>query len=117
MEVNAQAVSHQAAKFLPDAVRKTEFFAKQEATNDSEPVYKPVFKTESVQQAVDAINSALNVMEKDVNLKIHPETNRVIVQIIDAETNQVIKEIPPEKILNLVLKLEELLGFVIDEKR
>lgn len=118
MEVNAQVVSHQAGKFLPDAVRKTEFFANQETVPiEKEPAYKPIFKAESVQQTVDAVNAALNTLKKDINVKVHAATNRIIVQIVDAKTQRVIREIPPEKILDLVLKLEELLGFVIDEKR
>ena len=40
-----------------------------------------------------------------------------MVKVIDAETNEVIREIPPEKILDLVATIWEMMGLIIDEKR
>ncbi|MDP3051106.1 MAG: flagellar protein FlaG, partial [Eubacteriales bacterium] len=41
----------------------------------------------------------------------------IIVRIIDAETEEVVKEIPPEEILDLIAKLWEMAGIVVDERR
>lgn len=47
---------------------------------------------------------------------IHEATQRVTIKIIDKETQEVIKEIPPEKNLDLLAKRMELAGVLMDEK-
>ena len=47
----------------------------------------------------------------------HEGTNRVTIKIKDKETNEVIKELPPEKTLEMIEKAWELAGLLVDEKR
>lgn len=44
-------------------------------------------------------------------------TNRVTIKIKDKETDEVIKEIPSEKALEMLAKAWELAGLLVDEKR
>ncbi|HHV80858.1 MAG TPA: flagellar protein FlaG [bacterium] len=48
--------------------------------------------------------------------KLHKPTNEVIVQIVDSQTGEVLKEFPPEKILNMVSEFLKMSGFIIDKK-
>ena len=48
---------------------------------------------------------------------IHEATNRVTIKIIDKDTKKVIKELPPEKTLDMIAKVWELAGILVDEKR
>lgn len=48
---------------------------------------------------------------------IHEETNRVTIKIVNKDTKEVLKEIPPEKTLDMLAKAWELAGLMIDEKR
>lgn len=48
---------------------------------------------------------------------IHDATNRVTIKIVDKETKEVLKEIPPEKSLDMIAKAWELAGILVDEKR
>lgn len=47
---------------------------------------------------------------------IHEKTNRITIKLVDRETHEVIKEIPPEKTLDLVAKRMELAGVLVDAK-
>lgn len=47
---------------------------------------------------------------------IHDKTNRIIIKLVDRETQEVIKEIPPERTLDLLAKRMELAGVLFDEK-
>nr|MDE7477119.1 flagellar protein FlaG [Lachnospiraceae bacterium] len=47
---------------------------------------------------------------------IHEKTNRVTIKLVDRETQEVIKEIPPEKTLDLLAKRMELAGVMVDAK-
>ena len=46
----------------------------------------------------------------------HEKTGHWIVQICDSETDEVIKEVPPEKMLDMVSKFRELAGLLVDKK-
>jgi flagellar protein FlaG len=47
----------------------------------------------------------------------HEKTNRVSIKVINADTDEVIREIPPEKSLDMLQKMWEMAGILVDEKR
>ena len=47
----------------------------------------------------------------------HEKTNRVSIKVIDKSTDEVVREIPPEKTLEMVEKMWELAGLFVDERR
>jgi flagellar protein FlaG len=40
-----------------------------------------------------------------------------MVKVVDSETGEVIREIPPEKLLDMFANMLELAGLIIDERR
>lgn len=52
----------------------------------------------------------------DAKFGIHEKTNRITIKLVDRETQEIIKEIPPEKTLDLLAKRMELAGVLLDEK-
>ena len=48
---------------------------------------------------------------------MHEGTNRIMVKIVDKTTKEVIKELQPEKTLDMIAKAWELAGLMVDEKR
>ncbi|MCU6708438.1 flagellar protein FlaG [Paenibacillus sp. J5C_2022] len=76
--------------------------------------------TISDEQLVKAIEQAIKAMQgKATNLEfsVHEKTKQIAVKVLDSESGEVIREIPPEKILDFVAKLWEMAGIIIDEKR
>lgn len=67
--------------------------------------------------AIDRVNRALAGSNRKFEISIHEKTKGVMVKVIDSETNQLIREIPPEKILDMVAKLWEMAGLIVDERR
>ncbi|HEX3029893.1 MAG TPA: flagellar protein FlaG, partial [Clostridia bacterium] len=47
----------------------------------------------------------------------HQKTKQIMVKVIDSDTGDVIREIPPEKTLDMVAKMWEMAGIVVDERR
>lgn len=70
---------------------------------------------EQIKQAVSKINKQSNGTEAIFG--IHDKTNRVTIKIVDKETKKVIKEYPPEKTLDMIAKVWELAGLMVDEKK
>ena len=48
---------------------------------------------------------------------IHEATNRVTIKIVDKKSKEVIKELPPEKTLDMIAKVWEIAGLLVDERR
>ena len=68
-----------------------------------------------LKKAVEEINKKAN--NSEAVFGIHEETNRVTIKIIDKESKEVIKEFPPEKTLDMIAKVWEMAGLMVDEKR
>ncbi|MBQ9936673.1 MAG: flagellar protein FlaG [Lachnospiraceae bacterium] len=71
--------------------------------------------TEQVKSAVDNINNQLR--RTSCSFKYHEETNRISITVRDKDTDEVIREIPPEKALDMIAKAWELAGLMVDERR
>lgn len=68
-----------------------------------------------IRKAVEKLNK--NLSNSEAIFGIHDATNRVTIKIVDKETKEVLKEIPPEKTLDMLAKAWELAGILVDEKR
>jgi flagellar protein FlaG len=71
---------------------------------------------EQIKKAVEKINSG-RMDSSEAVFGIHEETNRVTIKIVDKKTKEVIKELPPEKTLDMIAKVWELAGLFVNEKR
>ena len=74
------------------------------------------------QPSLDQLHKAIEEVNKkmansEAVYGFHDKTNRVTIKIIDKETKEVIKELPPEKTLDLIAKAWELAGLMVDERR
>ena len=70
---------------------------------------------EQIRKAVESINKKM--ANAEAVFGIHEGTNRVTIKIVDKETKKTIKELPPEKTLDMIAKVWEMAGILVDEKR
>lgn len=70
-----------------------------------------------IKKAVDEINKSASGSQSEAIFGIHDKTNRVTIKIVDKKTKEVIKEYPPEKTLDMIAKVWEMAGIMVDEKR
>jgi len=66
--------------------------------------------------AIESANEEIIVYGKRFEFSIHEETKHIVVKVIDVATEEVIREIPPEKILDLIASLWEISGLIVDER-
>lgn len=87
---------------------------------DLQPGKEQNFKDEAVQadveSAVESINGAMEHISRGLRFSIHEDTQRVMVKVVDVATQEVIKEIPPEDVLNTAARIREMIGLLIDEQ-
>ncbi|CAM3233941.1 flagellar protein FlaG [Paenibacillus taichungensis] len=65
---------------------------------------------------IDRAVKALQGPETTLDISIHEKTHDIMVKVLNKETGEVLREIPPEKTLDLVAKMMEIAGILIDEK-
>lgn len=70
---------------------------------------------EQIMKAVEQMNK--NMFNSEAVFGIHEGTNRVTIKIVDKDTKEVIKELPPEKTLDMIAKVWEMAGILVDERR
>ncbi|GIO92582.1 flagellar protein FlaG [Paenibacillus lactis] len=68
------------------------------------------------QELVNKANKTLDDLGTELKVTFHKETNQMMVKIVSSKTHEVIKEIPPEKLVDLVYNLCELAGLFTDRK-
>jgi flagellar protein FlaG len=67
-------------------------------------------------EEIEAINEKMRYTGKKLQFKIHKDPNQIIAQIVDVNTNEVIEEIPSEKMLDMISSLGKIYGQNIDKK-
>ncbi|MBO4845358.1 MAG: flagellar protein FlaG [Lachnospiraceae bacterium] len=72
-------------------------------------------ENDAIKKAVENINKMSS--NNEAIFGIHEGTNRVTIKIVDKDTKKVIKELPPEKTLDMIAKMWEMAGILVDEKR
>ena len=70
---------------------------------------------EQIKKAVEQMNKKL--ADSEAVFGIHEDTNRVTIKIVNKDTKEVIKELPPEKTLDMIAKVWEMAGILVDERR
>ncbi|WP_052835947.1 flagellar protein FlaG [Thermobacillus composti] len=71
------------------------------------------------EQLVRAIERAIREMsgpDTGLEVKIHEATGAVVMRVINRETGDLIREVPPERTLDIVYKMMEIAGLLFDEK-
>lgn len=71
---------------------------------------------EEVKKAVDKINKFFEEDHIKAEYSHHEKLNDLMIKIVNTETKEVILEIPPKKILDMVAKMCEMVGLIVDKK-
>ncbi|MFD0680788.1 MULTISPECIES: flagellar protein FlaG [unclassified Paenibacillus] len=74
----------------------------------------------SEEQLIKAIDRAIKAAEgsaTSLEFSIHAQTKQIMVKVLEKDTGRVIREIPPEKTMDMVANLWKMAGILVDEKR
>ena len=117
----SSVVSFETAK---PPVERTTKAAEPVSTVDKVPVTEMAQKVPVVNAGESGNGSPdnkLKLKQKHMSTKCefsyHEPTGRISIKVMDKETDEVIREIPPEETLEMVEKMWELAGLIVDEHR
>ena len=99
MMKEARAVDRPAQRPQPDVQEEQQKLTRQEIENQAK-----------------ALERTFLAFNRKVVLSVNEQINQVIIKVVDAETDKVIKEIPAEEIQHLIARIKETIGLLVDEK-
>ena len=79
---------------------------KEEIANDEE----------KLNAITETLNEFMSQWNAHLRFSIHKETSLLTVKFIDKKSNKVLKEFPPEEYLDMIGKIREFIGTMVDEK-
>ncbi len=65
---------------------------------------------------VDGMNDFMKPMNMSVRFELHDELNEYYVTVVDVATDEVIREIPSKKFLDMYAAMTEYMGLFVDKK-
>jgi flagellar protein FlaG len=71
---------------------------------------------QDVSKAVQKINDFVKVVRRDLEFSVDEATGRTVITVKDSETDEVIRQIPPEEVLSIAENLEDVQGLLLKAK-
>lgn len=85
---------------------------------DTKPVSggKSGVSHEEIFRAIEKANEKVMVRNTELRFSVHERTKEIMIKVMNTETQEVIREIPSEKILDMVANFMEIAGLYVDEE-
>jgi flagellar protein FlaG len=123
--INANAPSQQSSassRQLPDSASANAaapvptLNAATNTVQQAQQVEKPEVSPEKLQAAVEKMNELMQSGNRSLRFSVDDTADRVVVKVMDLETEEVVRQIPTEETLKFSEFLEGMVGLIFDEK-
>jgi flagellar protein FlaG len=109
IEGTAGTSEHTKSSFLPsDGILKTE--------PESRRFEKKEISPKELKKKVEQLNKAAEALDRRFQFVIHQETHRIMVKVYRKDNDELIAEIPPKRILDVLAKIDKEMGLLVDTK-
>ncbi|MGI6129986.1 MAG: flagellar protein FlaG [bacterium] len=71
---------------------------------------------EDVEQAALVLEDTVQAFNQRLSFVLHTDSGRMQVQVIDNQTQEVVKELPPTEVLETVARIRQAVGLLLDKK-
>lgn len=83
---------------------------------DELPSAREEIPREEVERATDKLNRLMGLINKRVRFDLHEDSDQIMVRVIDQDTEDVLKEMPPKRVLELLNSLTDIAGLLVDQR-
>lgn len=70
---------------------------------------------EKIRRVSELMNDYIQSLKREIKIRVNNETGDIMVKVISEEDGRVIREIPPEELLALAARMEEIAGAFFDQ--
>ena len=98
-------------------LRDTGIIAPQSGNSDSTSVATENIQltVQEVAETVEALNSVMQQMQRGISFQVDDQSGRSVIQVIDRDSGDVIKQMPSEDLLKLINHMQEMQNILFDE--
>jgi len=102
--------------FTPDSVQPKQFQVKKDPLNKA--AYNMAVKEnkDDVKSTVEKLNDFIDPVRTNLKFVFHEDLHEYYVTVVNPLTDEVIREIPPKKMLDMYAAMTEYMGLLVDEK-
>jgi len=76
----------------------------------------PASAAGSVEQMAEQLNQALNQIDGKFSVSVDDATGMVVVRITDSQTGEIVKQIPPQQVLDANVSMEKIIGLLVNDQ-
>ncbi|MDF2839862.1 MAG: flagellar biosynthesis protein FlaG [Clostridia bacterium] len=117
---NMNSMSVQETKQMQNAMNSMVEFPNGQKVNEDQYGDMDVENKNNVdvlENSVKQANKELEFYDKMIERVVHEKTHTIMYILKDTITNEVIREFPPRKIQDMIAKMWEMAGILVDERR
>lgn len=70
--------------------------------------------TQAVQTAVNKLNEFMEYSQRNSKFIFHEDLERYYVEVVDTQSQEIIKEVPPKELLDAYYEMQKLAGKIFD---
>jgi flagellar protein FlaG len=82
---------------------------------DAKKADKKEIKLEDIKVRTEKLNQVLENFNIKLSFQAYQDINRTMVRVISRDNNKVLKEIPPEEMMEVLQKLNDYVGVLLDD--
>jgi len=110
---SSSGVSNPAGKGSTDVVREKISVTPSPSTNVKNADEKP--SRETVEKALVKANELIRKFSRELNFTYDDRIDKIVVKVMEGDTEKVVRQIPPEEMIRLSVKMDDLLGMLINQ--
>ena len=100
---------------LHSDIRTADFVSKRRSSHREKNIDSPNLEFD-IKEAVAKLEKMVTQFNRRFEISLNEQINRIVVKVIDTDTDKVIREIPPEEIQHLLSQIDEMMGLFINER-
>lgn len=86
------------------------------STSSPRSTPQPEVSRAELDQAIEQLTRTAKAFNTNLQFATHEATGRIMVKVVDNDTGQVVREIPPQKLLDAAASVQQALGLIFDER-
>jgi len=71
---------------------------------------------EMVKETTDSLNEMSSLLKYGIKFAYDDKVSEMLVNVIDKDTNRIVRQIPPKEILAMRAKMAEMVGLLVDQE-
>ncbi|MGC9007379.1 MAG: flagellar protein FlaG [Sulfurihydrogenibium sp.] len=84
--------------------------------DDTKKMEMNLKNSDELKRLIEELQNKISYLNKSLKIEIDKDINEPIVKIIEVDTNRVIRQIPPDYVVNIIKNINKMLGVLFNEK-